>query len=268
MYNKESIISSYTRPTMPTNELIPTVCPYCGQELKYDGIHLMCTNDKCSGRNKIKLYESLKVLDIKGLGEAMASNIYDMGFTTAISVLNLGVIAYKSQHISKNLQKVIDNINKIKSVTLEQVILMAGFDSMGKTTAKQVARKIAGLKYDFSGLEKAVVEGFDEGELNRRFIQEDIQYLKNICGVEVVYPKDEVSGATGVEFTGSPKPYFATKDEFLQKIAAKGFSHVSLKEAKMLVTDSYESTSSKMATAKKKGLEIYTYKDFYDKFIK
>ena len=70
------------------------------------------------------------------------------------------------------------------------------------------------------------------------------------------------------ECTGSPKPLFKTKDEFENFATKVGFEHSSLNSGcKYLLTDSYESTSSKMAKAKKLEIEIISYEDFYNKYF-
>jgi len=44
--------------------------------------------------------------------------------------------------------------------------------------------------------------------------------------------------------------------------------HGKLSDAKYLITDDLKSKTSKMISAVKKGIEIYTYKQFIDKFCK
>ena len=64
------------------------------------------------------------------------------------------------------------------------------------------------------------------------------------------------------EMTGSPKEFgFKTKEEFVKLLAENGYQHSKLKDSSILVTDSYDSTSSKMGDARKKGIEILTYDD-------
>lgn len=250
-------------------DLLPKKCPYCGSELKFDGIHLMCPNQKCDGRLRTLFYDKIKLLEIKGLGESMAYDFFDFGCRTAFDVFSPN---FNSQALikagvwDKNIEKVFMQIQSIKHIPLEKVIQMSDFDGMGKTTSEQCAKEYAGLNFDYSGLEKMVVEGFQDGGIKRKYIDLVINKLADV-GIEVDMPKDIVEGGVGVEFTGSPKPFFSTKEEFLKAITNAGFFHTSLKDAKILVTDSYSSTSSKMTTAKKKGLEVITYEDFCKKYI-
>jgi len=60
--------------------------------------------------------------------------------------------------------------------------------------------------------------------------------------------------------TGSPSDAgYKTKEELVNFLATKGFAHTKLKDAKLLLTDSHASGSSKMKDARKKGIKIMTY---------
>jgi hypothetical protein len=64
------------------------------------------------------------------------------------------------------------------------------------------------------------------------------------------------------EMTGSPKAFgFSTKEEFLKKAKEKGYHHTGLKDAKVLFVDDINSSSSKMKTAKAKGIKIMLYNE-------
>ena len=247
---------------------LPETCPYCGTKLEFDGTHLICPNSECKGKAMYKFIDAISLLKIKGAGPAMLESWFEAGITDPFAIFDNNEFRWSLEHsrpLSKNEEKVIKAIEKIKSIDLQTVIMMMGYKNMGKSTAKQIANKVSGVKYDFSGLEKEVVSGWDEDEEKRKALEENLDYLAYVR-VEVVFPQAEAAGSKGLEFTGSPKPEFATKGEFEEYIKKFGFKHTSLKDAVMLVTDSYDSTSSKMKTAEKKGIEIITYSDFVKRF--
>jgi hypothetical protein len=67
------------------------------------------------------------------------------------------------------------------------------------------------------------------------------------------------------EATGSPAPTFEVKKDFFDFMEKHGYEHTSLtKDTDLLVTDSLDSTSSKMAKAMKNGIEIKTYEQVLD----
>jgi len=66
--------------------------------------------------------------------------------------------------------------------------------------------------------------------------------------------------------TGSPKDAgYKVKSDLVKFMATHGYVHKPLKEAKILLTDSMTSTSSKMSAARKAGVEIVTYDDMIAK---
>jgi NAD-dependent DNA ligase len=73
-----------------------------------------------------------------------------------------------------------------------------------------------------------------------------------------------------VEFTGSPKPFFKTKADFLTAIQDYGFTHgtMSKKDNKVdiLVCDSPDSGTSKLKLAAELGVEVMTYEDMAELF--
>lgn len=73
-----------------------------------------------------------------------------------------------------------------------------------------------------------------------------------------------------ISMTGSPKPFFKTKELFLEQLSPYGFIEgvMSKKNNKVdiLVTNTPESTTSKMTLAKSLGVEIMTYEELVDTF--
>ncbi|MCK9446549.1 hypothetical protein M0Q50_06760 [bacterium] len=72
------------------------------------------------------------------------------------------------------------------------------------------------------------------------------------------------------EMTGSPKPYFKTKDEFTKAITDFGWEHSKMKkrdnECQVLITDDMSKSSSKMILANELGVEIMTYEEITELF--
>jgi hypothetical protein len=139
---------------------------------------------------------------------------------------------------------------------------MLGYDNVGEKLATQLAREHAGLDYDYSNLERALVYKMRSMEISA-YILDVVQELENL-GITIDRPKKKAeSESVCVCMTGSPKAFgYATKAEFLAKFP--GVEEVSLTDSscKYLITDSYQSSSSKMKTAEKKGIKILTYGDF------
>lgn len=61
------------------NPLIPSHCPKCGEPLQWEGVHLICTGDKCISQliNSITYFYSHKGIMIDGLGPSMVEKILE-----------------------------------------------------------------------------------------------------------------------------------------------------------------------------------------------
>lgn len=244
-------------------------CPACGSDTEVaDQIHLMCTNEYCEGKIAKQMSVAVKVLDIHGVGEKTISKFakkFGNFFESMKWILTqpdaLGEFGFEIG--SRSHQNFINAFKNIKSLTYEQVIQMLGYENVGKKLSIQLSRDHAGLDYDYSHLEKALVAKLRSPEVSN-YIKEVVKGLEDL-GISIDRPKDESQNGTsiGVCLTGSPKGAgFATKKEFLDKFTHLFEVSLSDKNCKYLITDSLESTSSKMKTAQKKGIEIKTYKDF------
>jgi len=131
---------------------------------------------------------------------------------------------------------------------------------MGHTTAVQVGNYLSGIDYSFFGLEKSVTAGFEPGGIKRKIYDQALAEVSQ--HVKVVMPEKISADSIPCEFTGSPKTAgYLTKEEFLKAAKEKGYHRASFKDAKVLFTDNLNSNSSKMTTARAKGIKIMLYSD-------
>ena len=262
----------------PYNIEVEEHCPYCGSPLKVvDGTHIFCTNDKCEGKELKRFINSMDALDVFGCGDAMCETLYyevsDNPFYYLLCPKD--ILQYEmSIHgvMSKNMEKFIEEVKSKTSITLETVIAMMSYEGMsnGGKTIKEVAKKIAGIDYNFKGLEKSVVSGWNEGETKRTELDKILKEL-NEYGIEVVYPKENGNAVQNpgstirITMTGSPKPYgYATKAVFVKHLEELGYNveEVDVKKCDILFTDDLSSTTGKMKTASELGKIIKEYGDF------
>jgi DNA ligase (NAD+) len=254
----------------------PAFCKHCGQPLSVDGKQLMCINDNCSGLAEIKFHHAVGVFDLKHVGGSFLSQLYAAGFTSAFDILDksktnkdsLMAAGIANGKILANFIKERDGVTKL---SYQNVIRMQGFQGMGLTASLQVAKKLSGQSYSFDGLEKTVVDGFDTGESKYKKVEFFLKYVSNL-GIELMKPED-ISKAIKVEFTGSPKPLFNSKKEFLAAIKSKGIAHTKITEANYLITDKLDGTSSKMKKAESmradgSSIKTVTYEQFFTEILK
>ena len=73
-----------------------------------------------------------------------------------------------------------------------------------------------------------------------------------------------------IAMTGSPKPFFKTKKDFIEQLSEFGFIEGKMKkknnEVDILVTNEPNSTTNKMKLADELGVEIMTYEEIAEAF--
>jgi len=251
---------------------LPTHCPSCQTELDFDNIHLQCQNEKCAGRISKKLSSAAIALKIKGIGpktlEPFAADFMNMYELMKWS-LTLGntkeIEQYGIEYQSRSHEIFVNAFTKIKSLPYDKVIIMLGYDNVGKSLSKQLAIEHAGLEPNYESLEKALIAKLHEPEVET-YIKTAVSDLESL-GIVIDRPQDKKESVSndsiGICLTGSPKTFgYTTKQEFLDKFPYMYETKLNDPNCKFLVTDNLESTSSKMKTAKKKGIEIVLYKHF------
>jgi DNA ligase (NAD+) len=262
------IIPQITRVVVPgslENLDVPKNCK-CGSELKIQGIHLLCDNPTCDNIAYNMFVQGIQQLDLDGVGGSMIRQLWNAGFRSAVEILNPIKFTREKLYANSELKpgKTVENmfkeIEKIKELKPSDVILMLGFSGMGYTSAKQVGNMLSGVKYNFSGLEKAVISGFESGGKKRNLYESAITELSQF--IEITMPEKIADDAIPFEMTGSPKSFgFKSKEEFVAAAKLKGYYHVGLKEAKVLFVDDLNTSSNKMKTAQSKGVKIMLYSE-------
>jgi len=246
----------------------PKTCPSCGGPVEIEGIHLLCPNDECEGKMFKKFLTAIRVLKFDKFGSVTCKNLYDAGYRSVMDIFdpekfnkqNLISTGYFKE--GKTLDSLVAEVEKVKIIPHFKVILSLGFDKIGNTASKQLARMISGMDYSFSGLEKKAVAGFEPGTKKRLKVEKFTKLLED-RGIQIEKEVDVLNGI-GFEMTGKPfqTDLIKVKSDFIKVAAKHGFVHKTLKESKYLLTDSLTSNSSKMEAARKNKVEIITYEDF------
>lgn len=248
----------------------PETCPYCGNKLEVlNDTHLICSNSECSGKGLFRFINSFNALELDGVGDSFLEKIYDscekdpLYYIKGLKELDKAYFIENGFKDGKILENFLDKLKGIKEITVEKILAFMSMEgiSLGGKTTKEIAKKIANVDYSFSGLEKKIVDGWDEGEEKRnRF--EEYKHAFEENGINVIYPMAINENVIKLCLTGSPKGFgFKTKKEYLKSLNDKGIACVeaNISECDYLVTDDLNGTSSKMKQAKKLNKDIVGY---------
>lgn len=218
-----------------------------------DDVHLMKIMSM-EEKSYIRLLNSVKVLKPDGIGEAVATKLFELHKYDNIVSYMIGIDELKNElDDSKSSQNIINAlIERKKTLNLPDLIQSMGYENCGGVNALWLAKKWSGLNPDTKGIPTSIIELSDTKEFN-----EDVSMFVIALDLEPM-KEEKVEGKIPIIMTGSPKPAYNTKDEFLK--AHPQFIETSKwGECKILFCDDLNSTSSKMEKAKKLGIEIKIY---------
>lgn len=235
-----------------------------------------------------KLYETrLKAFNINGLGPAYIKDFYscpelqldimDFFFKSK----DLAVILLKNDiKITKNHKTIIESVQPGNfDINIWNIVYSLCVDNLGKSLSKEIEKYLTGdTTYDFSGFNKGVVSLFNEEPYTAKTkVIDKIDKLLKL-GYNVLPNKNtnETTNSANptteiyIEMTGTPPSKYGIKNKFVTLLndEAKNvnikFVPTKISSAKILITDSTTSKSTKMNTALRKKMLIYTYEDLYE----
>lgn len=238
--------------------------------------HLMCRNNDCTGKLTKRLSKGVSALKMKGIGDSTCEDLIQAGIKNIFDLFDPEKFNTQTLCIGgvfkpgRSLEVIMNAVKNLKQIDLDKVVLSLQFEDLGDTGSKAVADLVAGriTSFDGMGLEKSVVEPFlNANSWQALSVKKLIEVLKD-RNVVINMPKAIAVGSIVFEMTGSSEGSgYKTKEEFADFVARHGYVHGKIKNASMLVTDSYASKTSKMTDAAKKGLTIITYEDLINKLV-
>lgn len=252
---------------------MPTVCPVCGTELvqKEGQVNTLCPNRQCPARTMRHLtyFVSKNAFDIEGLSEKVLAKLENAGLVqNEVDVLNL---AYDEVKIldgmgEKSAQKLIQNIEKSKTIDFYRFIQALGISYVGEQTAKELAQRFETLE----DLCRASYEQFESvDDIGEVVAQSLVDYCSSeenqkkiegmlAAGVKIQYPdrsrKEGFFSGKTVVITGTMEKYSRSEaKELIEKQGGKVSGSVSAKTDYLVAG---EKAGSKLAKAEKFGVEI------------
>jgi hypothetical protein len=204
----------------------------------------------------IRFINSVNVIKADGIGEKVAVKLFEIMPTG--NIVNFMITEEWKRYLddSKSSQNIIKSLEeRKKTLTLPDVIQSMGYENCGEKNSLFLAKVISGLNPDSKGIPTSIIELSETNDFHYQ-IEKYMKYL----GIKPLI--EESSDKIPVILTGSPKECgYNTKADFLAK-HPQFVETTKFDEAKYLISDSLDSTSSKMEKAKKKGILIKTYLDF------
>lgn len=269
----------------------PCRCPECGGETEVrqdnNSKQLYCTNSNCKGKLLGKLSHAVtkNALNIDGLSEATIEKFINYGWLDSIKDI-YHLSDYKSSitklegFAAKSTNKLLDNIEKSRKITLDKFLYSLSIPLVGKTASKVIAKYCHNRVDEFifitsntilefvsiPGIGTALVNSLaDWWDENAEIFHELIEEFE--FDVPEVKSTPSAQPLTGMTFvvTGSVH-HFKNRNELSDRIVELGGKVSGSISAKTtaLINNDVNSNSSKNAKAKSLQIPIWNEEQFLE----
>ena len=262
---------------------IPETCPICGGATKIvqenESKILMCDNPQCEGKlvNRIEHFFGKKGLDAKGISKATIEKLISWGWVESITdVFELSKHAKEWKNMQgfgeKSVTNILESIERSKSCVLESIISAAGIPLIGRTVARDLAKRFN----TYEDFRDAIRNGFDFTkfggygyEMHKAISTFNYTELDNIVENYLTIEKNNdiinVEKLKDLTFCITGKVHiWKNRDELskeIEKLGGKVTGSVS-KNTNYLINNDVNSTSAKNNKAKELGVQIISEEDF------
>lgn len=270
----------------------PEFCPVCGKHTLVDKDNnsdvLVCSNPRCKGKilGRLSHFVSKEAMNIDGLSESTLEKLLDLdcitsGLWSIYDLHDYKDYLYETEGCGfgkKSVDKLLTNIEKSRTTTLDRLINGLSIPSIGKVASKNISRHFNG---SFAEFDKAISNGSydwtvidDFGEVAANNIkhyfldEENIAEYRELVSMlifETPAPKSQSNTLEGktIVITGS-LTCFKNRQALVDVIEQNGGKVVSSvsKKTDYLINNDINSSSSKNKKAKSLGVPIITEEDF------
>ena len=259
---KEKVISS------GTDANIPAHCPCCKSKLVERGVHLACMNKDCV-EQKIQIIISwVKNCQLDGVSEMTIRILYKE--CNVHSIADLYKLARDMKRIDclysiegfgkKKVEKLISEINNSRNISIAQFLGRLSIDLVGEKAIKKLGIKSLADFWKFSDTHYVI------GQNIVAYRESHAKELKELISELMITEQEEKEMFYGkrVAMTGKGP---ATRDKIITEIENMGFvfDESITKETSILVCENVLGESTKLAKARKMGIELVSYNDFFGK---
>ena len=266
---------------------IPKICPICKAPTiikDNNGVKtLWCSNEQCDGRlvNKICNFFGKKGLDAKGISKATIEKLIDFGWVTRIrDMFDLSKYKEEWKNISgfgeKSISNILGAIEASRNCNLESVIAAAGIPLIGRTVAKDLAKRFTSYgvfkeniegSFDFSSLGGY---GYEMNKSLKTFDYTELDYIvENYLNIQEEKQEVYEKKLQNLTFCVTGKvSVWKNRNElsaFIENLGGKVTGSVS-KNTDYLINNDVNSTSAKNNKAKELGIPIISEQTFMDNF--
>ena len=240
---------------------LPIDCQ-CGAPLKWNGVHLECTDPKCMFRMSELVNAYCKKHSIKGIGKQMSVALVFGGVVETLPDLYT-ITQEKLEYAGMASANVLKFIETMKSDVATKMTFVQLLGSIG---IYSVGERVLANELNIHSIEDFYSFKAEPGKTRHQIFVDwrncntNIQLLNRLLEHIEIIEEDLFSTENYISVTGGgPLP----RRELISILKRLGFDTVSLSgKSKYLLTDDMSSNSSSMKKAKKLNIPIYLYDDW------
>lgn len=257
-------------------------CPHCGCPTAWNSSHkeLMCTNPNCWGIRLAKNIFFFTICGVENMGEEMFNKLFDAGFTTIESILNITYdeICDIDTFADGTANIILENMKKIKAGVDLPTLMQASdcFPGIGKVKAQKLIDSLTEEQlddlYDYYYLEENSRYYAEDAssEMERSFWSGYNAFKQFVQAnqLTILKPKKIEVDANG-QFANMAICFSGIRDaELEKKIVAGGGTIASgvSKKTTLLVVKDVNGTSSKISKAQQLGIAVMSMDDFKQQY--
>lgn len=265
------------RPSGTHKVKVPTTCPVCGAsvERREDEVAIYCTNPKCFVQDREAILHAGRAFEIDGLGPQTIATLLENGLINSpadLFGLNSGDVMWLEGFADISANKLIEQIQARKTISLSNFILALGIRNVGEQTAIDIANHFGTLEHMMSAsledlmevegigevVAKSVREYFDE-ERHRKLVGE---FIKNGIVVQTQKISTKKTQTTNKMFVVTGTLESLSRDDAKEAIRRAGGKVVGSVSKKTDFVVVGENPGSKFDDAKKLGVPTLSEKEF------
>ena len=248
----------------------PCVCPACNSPLQEIGAHLFCPNKLCVPRVVAALdhYASKNAMNIDGFSESTALQLVEKGMAVKFSdlyALTAEDLAKLEGFKDKKINKLLDEIKKSKTPTLDAFIYALGVEGVGRVAAKDLAARFKSMENLKNATAEELISLENVGEITASAIVAYFTDEGNLvelaalesAGVAPTWSEEKKEGiflGQSVVLTGTLSSFKRSEAQKLIE-ARGGVCQSSVTKTTTLVVAG-EDAGSKLEKAKKLGIRV------------
>ena len=236
-------------------------CPCCGSKLVRNGVHVQCKrHDSCKDQIVKRINSYCVKCEMDGVALSTIETLYENQFINSIE--DLYVLNQEREELvkisgfgEKKIDNLLKQIEKSKTQTVAQFISRLGIESVGERAVENLNIDTMEKFWNFN--DTRYINGQSIIEFRNEFKNDIRNLLKHITIMEAEKKSGKLVCMTGK----GPKG----RKELIVDIEAKGysFSETINKDLEYLICEDVNGSSSKLDKAKKLGITLISYEEFF-----